>query len=148
MQRALRLALEINIREIMIPWNNVVGVPASISNDGFANCWCGGIAFRGDCRCWGGSTTEVLGIMDVLDVLDGVGDAGSAGWAAGQLGRGGLNCGIQRRLVMKPRPAACRRFVCWIMLHPAMTLIGEQSVRSAITLMQRGARQNGGDGGG
>jgi CBS domain containing-hemolysin-like protein len=108
-QRALRLG-RISVREVMIPWNRVVGAPSRISNDGF----------RAMVRRYnvsrmpvlGNSTTEVLGIIDVIDALS-------------------------------PRPSAdgvAAPFKITNYVHPAMTLIGEQSVRSAITLMQR-ARQ-------
>lgn len=106
-QRALRLA-RINIREIMIPWNRVVGVPASISADGFR-----ALVRRYNVSrlpVLGRSTSEVLGFVEVQDVLIAL-----ASPAAGPL-----------RLTDH--------------LHPAMTLIGEQTVRSAITLMQK-ARQ-------
>ncbi len=101
-QRALRMA-HITIREVMIPWGRVVGVPAAISADGFR-----ALVQRYNVSrlpVLGRTATEVLGLIEVLDVL---GDP--AGFA------------LARHL------------------RPAMTLIGEQSVRSAITLMQR-ARQ-------
>jgi putative hemolysin len=107
-QRALRLA-RINIREIMIPWNRVVGVPATISTEGFR-----ALVRRYNVSrmpVLGRSMNEVLGTIDVLDVL--------TAQAASRT------------------PAT---FKLTDHLHPAMTLIGEQSVRSAITLMQR-ARQ-------
>jgi putative hemolysin len=109
-QRALRLA-RINIGEIMIPWNRVVGVPSSISTEGFR-----ALVRRYNVSrmpVLGRSMNEVLGIIDVLDVLT----AQAAGGMASTSG-----------------------FKLTDHLHPAMTLIGEQSVRSAITLMQR-ARQ-------
>jgi putative hemolysin len=107
-QRALRLA-RINIREIMIPWNSVVGVPASISADGFR-----ALVRRYNVSrmpVMGRSMNDVLGIVDVLDVLTGLAGPASAGG-----------------------------FKLMAHLRPPMTLIGEQTVRSAITLMQR-ARQ-------
>jgi CBS domain containing-hemolysin-like protein len=110
-QRALRLA-RINIREIMIPWNRVVGVPAAISTDGFR-----ALVRRYNVSrmpVLGRSMNEVLGVVDVLDVLTGL--AAQAGGAT----------------------AAALKLTTYT--QPAMTLIGEQSVRSAITLMQR-ARQ-------
>jgi putative hemolysin len=117
-QRALRLA-RINIREIMIPWNRVIGVPASISSEGFRAL----VRHYNVSRMpvLGRSMNEVLGIVDVLDVL--TAQAAAAGIRAPAAG---------------PLPAAGFRLIDH--LHPAMTLIGEQSVRSAITLMQR-ARQ-------
>jgi putative hemolysin len=108
-QRALRLA-RINIREIMIPWNRVVGVPATISTEGFR-----ALVRRYNVSrmpVLGRSMNEVLGIIEVLDVL--TAQAAGGGGGAG--------------------------FKMTDHVHPAMTLIGEQSVRSAITLMQR-ARQ-------
>ena len=109
-QRALRLA-RISIRETMIPWNRVVGVPASISAEGFRAL----VRHYNVSRMpvLGRSTHEVLGIVDVLDVLT--------------------------ALATPPQPAA-GVFKLTTHLQPAMTLIGEQSVRSAITLMQK-ARQ-------
>ncbi len=106
-QRALRLA-RINIREIMIPWNRVIGVPTSISSEGFR-----ALVRRYNVSrmpVLGRSMNEVLGIIDVLDVLT------------------------------AQASASPEAFRMTNHLHPAMTLIGEQSVRSAITLMQR-ARQ-------
>ncbi len=106
-QRALRLA-RINIRQTMIPWNNVVGVPAMISPDGFR-----ALVRRYNVSrmpVLGRSPSEVLGIVDVMDVLTAMATPGGAG------------------------------FKLLDHIHPAMTLIGEQSVRSAITLMQK-ARQ-------
>jgi putative hemolysin len=108
-QRALRLA-RINIREIMIPWNRVVGVPATISTEGFR-----ALVRRYNVSrmpVLGRSMNEVLGIIEVLDVLT----------------------------AQAASPAGGANFKMTDHLHPAMTLIGEQSVRSAITLMQR-ARQ-------
>jgi len=113
-QRALRLA-RINIREIMIPWNRVVGVPATISTDGFR-----ALVRRYNVSrmpVLGRSMNEVLGIVDVLDVLTGL---AAKARAAGPVAAAGLKLTDY--------------------IQPAMTLIGEQSVRSAITLMQR-ARQ-------
>lgn len=110
-QRALRLA-RTNIGEAMIPWNRVVGVPASISTEGFR-----ALVRRYNVSrmpVLGRSMNEVLGIVDVLDVLTAQAAGGSAGIGP--------------------------HFKLTDHLHPAMTLIGEQSVRSAITLMQR-ARQ-------
>ena len=104
-QRALRLG-RTSVREVMIAWNRVIGVPAAISQDGFR-----AMVKRYNVSrmpVLGSSTTEVLGIVDVLDAL-------------------------------APRPAPAP-FRVTEHLHPPMTLIGEQSVRSAITLMQR-ARQ-------
>ena len=106
-QRALRLA-RISVREVMIPWNRVVGVPASISRDGFR-----ALVRRYNVSrlpVLGRSTTEVLGIIDVLDAL-----------------------------TMQATTTA-DSFKLSDHVRPVMTLIGEQSVRSAITLMQR-ARQ-------
>jgi len=106
-QRALRLA-RISIRETMIPWNSVVGVPAAISEDGFR-----ALVRRYNVSrmpVLGRSSSEVLGIVDVIDVLTAL-----AGGASGE-------------------------FKLLPHIHPAMTLIEEQSVRSAITLMQK-ARQ-------
>jgi len=105
-QRALRLA-RINVRDVMIPWNRVVGVPSSISPEGFQ-----ALVRRYNVSrlpVLGKSTTEVLGIIDVLDAL-----TAHAGTAA--------------------------PFKLTDHLQPAISLIGEQSVRSAITLMQK-ARQ-------
>ena len=107
-QRALRLG-RINIREIMIPWNRVVGVPASISTDGFR-----ALVRRYNVSrlpVLGRSTSEVLGFVEVIDVLTVLASPGHVG-----------------------------PFRLTDHLHPAMTLIGEQTVRSAITLMQK-ARQ-------
>lgn len=101
-QRALRLA-RITIREVMIPWNRVVGVPVAIGRDGFRAV--GRHYNVSRLPVLGRNTTEVLGIVEVLDVL---GDP--------------ENYNLRKHLT------------------PAMTLIGEQSIRSAITLMQR-ARQ-------
>jgi putative hemolysin len=101
-QRALRMA-RIRIRDVMMPWNRVVGVPATIGAEGFK-----ALVRRYDISrmpVLGKSTNEVLGIVEVLAVL---GDPGE--------------------------------FNLRTHLTPAMTLIGEQDVRSAITLMQR-ARQ-------
>ena len=109
-QRALRLA-RINIRETMIPWNRVVGVPATISTEGFK-----ALVRRYNMSrmpVLGRSTYEVLGSIDVLDVL-------TALAVPAQPGAGGFKLTHH--------------------LQPVMTLIGEQSVRSAITLMQK-ARQ-------
>jgi putative hemolysin len=106
-QRALRLA-RISVREVMIPWNRVVGVPASISRDGFR-----ALVRRYNVSrlpVLGKSTTEVLGIIDVLDALTMQATADAASFKLADH------------------------------VRPVMTLIGEQSVRSAITLMQR-ARQ-------
>jgi CBS domain containing-hemolysin-like protein len=118
-QRALRLA-RINIREVMMPWNNVVGVPATISRDGFR-----ALVRRYNVSrmpVLGRSPSEVLGIVDVIDVLTVL--AGTSG-ARSRAAAAGVN-GTAFKLVEH--------------VHPAMTLIGEQSVRSAITLMQK-ARQ-------
>ncbi len=107
-QRALRLA-RISIRETMIPWNSVVGVPSSISADGFR-----ALVRRYNVSrmpVMGRSMNDVLGIVDVLDVLTAL---------AG--------------------PPVAGGFKLTEHLRPPMTLIGEQTVRSAITLMQR-ARQ-------
>ena len=109
-QRALRLA-RISVREVMIPWNRVVGVPGSISREGFR-----ALVRRYNVSrlpVLGRSTTEVLGIIDVLDAL-----TMQATESAGSAGSWKLTDHVR----------------------PVMTLIGEQSVRSAITLMQR-ARQ-------
>ena len=106
-QRALRLA-RISVREVMIPWNRVVGVPATISRDGFR-----ALVRRYNVSrlpVLGRSTTEVLGIIDVLDALTMQATSHAGSW----------------KLTDHVRPVT--------------TLIGEQSVRSAITLMQR-ARQ-------
>lgn len=114
-QRALRLG-RINIREIMIPWGRVVGVPASISTDGFR-----ALVRRYNVSrlpVLGRSTSEVLGVVDVQDVLTVLASPGPNPGGAGAAGP----------------------FRLTDHLHPAMTLIGEQTVRSAITLMQR-ARQ-------
>ena len=111
---SLRLA-RISVREVMIPWNRVVGVPASISVEGFR-----ALVKRYNVSrlpVLGRSTTEVLGIVDVLDALS---------IQASGLGAGGAGTSSGFRLGAH--------------LKPVMTLIGEQSVRSAITLMQR-ARQ-------
>jgi len=108
-QRALRLA-RINIKEIMIPWNSVVGIPASISTDGFR-----ALVRRYNVSrlpVMGRSMNDVLGIVDVLDVLTALASPAAPG----------------------------STFKLADHAHPAMTLIGEQTVRSAITLMQR-ARQ-------
>jgi CBS domain containing-hemolysin-like protein len=104
-QRALRLA-RISVRDVMIPWNRVIGVPASISFDGFR-----ALVRRYNVSrlpVLGRSTNEVLGIIDVLDALTHQPSGGD--------------------------------FHLIAHLHPMVTLIAEQSVRSAITLMQR-ARQ-------
>jgi putative hemolysin len=101
-QRALRMAT-VNIRDVMVPWNRVVGIPITIGQEGF-----NAMARRYDTSrlpVLGRSTTDVLGIVEVLEVL-------------GDL-----------------QPYNLRNH-----LRPAMTLIAEQSVRSAITLMRR-ARQ-------
>ena len=119
-QRALRLA-RISVREVMIPWNRVVAVPASISNEGFRAL----VRHYNVSRLpvLGRSTTEVLGIVDVLDALaptaPGIAGGGTAPSTAAS-GAGGFKVTQH--------------------VHPAMTLIAEQPVRSAITLMQR-ARQ-------
>lgn len=121
-QRALRLA-RISIRETMIPWNNVVGVPAFISADGFR-----ALVRRYNVSrmpVMGRSPSEVLGIVDVLDVLTIMASPG---------GPGSLPSSAS------PGTATGPAFKLTDYLHPAMTLIGEQSVRSAITLMQK-ARQ-------
>jgi CBS domain containing-hemolysin-like protein len=102
-QRALRLA-RINVREVMIPWARVVGVPSSIGYEGFR-----ALVRRYNVSrlpVLGRTTTEVLGVVEVLDALS----APAGGFRIREHAR------------------------------PMMTLIGEQSVRSAITLMQR-ARQ-------
>ena len=114
-QRALRLA-RISIRETMIPWNRVVGVPASISTEGFRAL----VRHYNVSRMpvLGHSTNEVLGIVDVLDVLTSLATPPQTAAAGGAAGAFKLTNHLQ----------------------PAMTLIGEQSVRSAITLMQK-ARQ-------
>jgi putative hemolysin len=107
-QRALRLA-RINVREIMIPWNSVVGVPASISTEGLR-----ALVRRYNVSrmpVMGRSMNDVLGIIDVMDVLTSLASPPSAG-----------------------------TFKLADHIRPPMTLIGEQTVRSAITLMQR-ARQ-------
>jgi CBS domain containing-hemolysin-like protein len=120
-QRALRMA-RISIREVMIPWNRVVGVPASISRDGFIAV----IRHYSVSRMpvLGKNAFEVLGMIEILDVL---GDLPtSATPAAPAAGAGGA--------------AGASKFDLRRYARPAMTLIGEQSVRSAITLMQR-ARQ-------
>ena len=104
-QRALRLA-KITVRDVMMPWNRVIGVPPTISRDGF----------RALVRRYpvsrvpvlGKTTTEVLGTVDVMDVL------------------------------AAPNQSPTARVTDY--LRPHMTLIGEQDVRSALTLMQR-ARQ-------
>ena len=101
-QRALQMA-RITVREVMMPWNRVIGIPATISREGF----------RALARHYqvsrmpvlGRAMADVLGFIDILEVL---GDAG--------------DFSINRHV------------------QPAMTLIAEQSVRSAITLMQK-ARQ-------
>ena len=112
-QRALRLA-RISVREVMIPWVRVVGVPATISEAGFRALV--GRYNVSRMPVMGRSTNEILGIVEVVDALQ----PGAAG--AGTGGGGG------------------REFKLTNYVHPAMTLIGEQSVRSAITLMQK-ARQ-------
>jgi CBS domain containing-hemolysin-like protein len=112
-QRALRLT-RINIRETMIPWSRVVGVPAGISRDGFR-----ALVRRYNVSrmpVLGRSFAEVLGIVDVMDVL-----AAQAAPGPGS-------------------PASGGAFKLTDHVRPAMTLIAEQSVRSAITLMQK-ARQ-------
>ena len=101
-QRALRLA-RISVREVMIPWARVVGVPATISEAGFR-----ALVRRYNVSrmpVLGRSTSEVLGSVEVVDAL-----------------------------------APSKEFKVTDHAHPMMTLIGEQSVRSAITLMQK-ARQ-------
>ena len=105
-QRALRLA-RISVREVMIPWNRVVGVPSAMSLEGFR-----ALVKRYNVSrlpVLGRSTTEVLGIVDVMETL-------------------------------APQAAGAKGFKLSAHLHPVMTLIAEQNVRSAITLMQR-ARQ-------
>ncbi len=124
-QRALRLA-RITIREIMIPWNQVIGVPATISPDGFR-----ALVRRYNVSrmpVLGRSTSEVLGFVEVLDVLTGLAGRRGGGEQAGGAGgvAGAAGGAAEVRLTDH--------------VHPAMTLIGEQTVRSAITLMQR-ARQ-------
>jgi len=104
-QRALRLA-RINVRDVMMPWARVVGVPATISQDGFRALVRRYTVSR--MPVLGRSTTEVLGMVETLDAL---------------------------RSISTGAPFKVTDHV-----HPVMTLIGEQSVRSAITLMQR-ARQ-------
>jgi CBS domain containing-hemolysin-like protein len=102
-QRALRLA-RISVREVMIPWPRVVGVPATIGYEGFR-----ALVRRYNVSrlpVLGRTTTEVLGVVEVLDALS-----------------------------APPGGFRIRDYV-----RPMMTLIGEQNVRSAITLMQR-ARQ-------
>jgi putative hemolysin len=101
-QRALRMA-RIIIRDVMMPWSRVVGVPATITSEGFRAL----VRRYGVSRVpvLGKSTNEVLGVVEVLAVLGDTGDFNLARH-----------------------------------LRPVMTLIGEQDVRSAITLMQR-ARQ-------
>lgn len=102
-QRALRLA-RVTVREVMMPWARVIGVPASISYEGFR-----ALVRRYNISrmpVLGRSTTEVLGVVEVLDGLS-----------------------------APPANFRIREHA-----QPIMTLIGEQSVRSAITLMQR-ARQ-------
>jgi CBS domain containing-hemolysin-like protein len=103
-QRALRLG-RTSVREVMIPWNRVIGVPVGISHEGFRAMVKRYHVSR--MPVLGNSMTEVMGIVDVLDAL-------------------------------VPRTAGTFRMADYV--HPPMTLIGEQSVRSAITLMQR-ARQ-------
>ncbi|MCL2647685.1 MAG: CNNM domain-containing protein [Phycisphaerales bacterium] len=108
-QRALRLA-RISVKEVMIPWNRVVGVPSVISREGFR-----ALVKRYNVSrlpVLGRSTTEVLGIVDVMETL-----------APATKGTGGGGA-----------------FKLSAHLHPVMTLIAEQNVRSATTLMQR-ARQ-------
>ncbi len=114
-QRALRLG-RISVRDVMIPWNRVVGVPAGISLEGFR-----ALVRRYNVSrlpVLGRSTTEVLGIVDVLDALTFQPPSVSSGANASPP----FSFNILARL------------------QPMVTLIGEQSVRSAITLMQR-ARQ-------
>jgi len=106
-QRALRLA-RISVKETMMPWNRVVGVPSGVSLEGFR-----ALVKRYNVSrmpVLGRSATEVLGVVDVVEVL-----APAAG------GKG-------------------KNFKLSSHLRPVMTLIAEQNVRSAITLMQR-ARQ-------
>jgi len=102
-QRAMRMA-RVTIREVMIPWNRVIGVPRTISSGGFRAL----IKHYNVSRLpvLGRSTHEVLGVVSAIDVLA---DRGTFDLARH--------------------------------LHSPMTLIPEQSVRSAITLMQR-ARQS------
>ena len=102
-QRALRLA-RISVGEVMIPWPRVVGVPATISYEGFRALV--GRYNVSRLPVLGKTTTEVLGTVEVLDALS-----------------------------APPGGFRLREHV-----RPMMTLIAEQSVRSAITLMQR-ARQ-------
>jgi len=98
-QRALRMA-RVTIREVMMPWNRVIGVPSTISRDGFRAL----VKHYNVSRMpvMGKSTTEVLGTIEVIAVLADTADFNLARH-----------------------------------IHPPMTLIGEQSVRSAITLMQK-----------
>ncbi len=101
-QRGLRIA-HINVAEVMMPWNRVIGVPANISRRGFEAL----VRHYNVSRMpvLGRSTQDVLGLVDVIDAI---GDTGEL-----QLHRH---------------------------LRPALTLLGEQSVRTAIRLMQA-ARQ-------
>ncbi len=107
-QRALRLA-RIHVREVMMPWNRVIGVPSTISEAGFR-----ALVRRYNVSrmpVMGHSANEVLGIIEVLDALE------------------------------PPNLSAPQSpFKVTDHVRPVMTLIAEQSVRSAITLMQK-ARQ-------
>ena len=100
----------VTVEDVMIPWNRVVGVPSVVSREGFR-----ALVKRYNVSrlpVLGRSTTEVLGVVDVMEVL------APAAAKKGTMG--------------KFRLAAY--------MHPVMTLIAEQNVRSAITLMPR-ARQ-------
>ncbi len=65
-RRALRLA-RLTVRDVMIPWNRVVGAPSRISRDGFL-----ALARRYNVSrmpVLGDSPAHVLGVVQVLDVL-------------------------------------------------------------------------------
>ncbi len=101
-QRGLRIA-HIHVREVMMPWNRVIGVPVNISRRGFEAMVRHYHVSR--MPVLGRSAQDVLGLVDVIDAI------GSSGE-------------LQLRQHLKP----------------ALTLLGEQSVRTAIRLMQA-ARQ-------
>ncbi len=97
-QRGLRMA-HVNVREVMMPWNRVIGVPVNISRRGFEAM----IRHYHVSRMpvLGRSAQDVLGMVDVIDVIGNAGDLQ-----------------LQKHL------------------HPVLTLLAEQSVRTAIRLMQ------------
>ena len=108
----------------MLPWDQVVGVPAAISEGGF----------RALVRRYNVTRMPVLGRSPSRSA----GDRGRDRCADGAGGRRG---GAGRAAAGGGGAGARRGDSSWLdHVHPAMTLIEEQSVRSAITLMQK-ARQ-------